>query len=214
MFDIEYKGGNTVVISTKKASVVFDPKLSILGLKDAGNKDDIQAATETRFALPADTFKLSLDSPGEYETADIALRGVAARRHIDAEGSVPASTMYQFEIGTIKGVVIGNIDAKLDDDQLEAIGVVDIVIIPVGGGGYTLDATAAASLVRKLEPKAVIPVHYADDALSYEVPQDTLETFTSELGAPVEESVSKYRIKAVASLPQVYPAALAPLASV
>jgi L-ascorbate metabolism protein UlaG (beta-lactamase superfamily) len=111
--------------------------------------------------------------------------------------------MYQFEIGTIKGVVIGNIDAKLDDDQLEAIGVVDIVIIPVGGGGYTLDATAAASLVRKLEPKAVIPVHYADDALSYEVPQDTLETFTSELGAPVEESVSKYRIKAVASLPQV-----------
>ena len=80
---------------------------------------------------------------------------------------------------------------------------VDILVIPVGGGGYTLDATSAATIVRQIEPKAVIPIHYADTGVSYEVPQDTLDTFTKELGAPVEEPVAKYKVKSGASIPQV-----------
>jgi hypothetical protein len=45
-------------------------------------------------------------------------------------------------------------------------------------------------------------VHYADKALTYEVPQDPLELFIKELGAPVEET-AKYKVKASTSLPQV-----------
>jgi len=48
----------------------------------------------------------------------------------------------------------------------------------------------------------VIPVHYADATLKYEVPQDQLATFVSELGAPVE-ATAKYKIKSSASLPAV-----------
>jgi len=77
-----------------------------------------------------------------------------------------------------------------------------VVILPVGGGGYTLDATSAASIVRQIDPKVVIPVHYADAALKYEVPQDTLETFTKELGAPTEE-VAKYKVKSASAVPEV-----------
>ncbi len=33
MFEIEYKGANSVIISSKKASIVIDPKLSLVGLK-------------------------------------------------------------------------------------------------------------------------------------------------------------------------------------
>ena len=96
--------------------------------------------------------------------------------------------------------LIGNIKNDLDDDQLEAIGVVDVLILPVGGGGYTLDATSASSIVRQVEPKVVIPIHYAEPGVHYEVPQDTLDTFTKELGAPVEP-VDKFKVKSVASLP-------------
>jgi hypothetical protein len=95
-------------------------------------------------------------------------------------------------------IAAGNIR---DEDQLEALGVVDIVIIPVGGGGYTLDPTAAADLVRQIDPKVVIPIHYADSALKYEVPQDSLQTFVGELGAPVE-TVAKYKLKSAAALPE------------
>lgn len=203
MFDIEYKGGNAVVVTTKKTSLVFDPKLSVMGLKDMVVKDGIQVATEARFMVNSDDYRLSIESPGEYEVADVSLRGIAAQRHIDTEADTVNSTIYQVEIGGIRIAVLGNIAPKLTEDQLEAIGVVDIVVIPVGGNGYTLDATAAALLVRQLEPKVVVPVHYADGALSYEVPQEKLEAFTTELGAPVEEVGAKYKVKSVASLPQV-----------
>lgn len=202
MFDIEYKGGNTVIVATKKVSVVIDPKQSVLGLKDLVVKDAVQLATEARFAVESDSYRLRIESPGEYEIADVSIRGVSARRHIDTDTDAPASTMYQLEIGGVRIAALGNVAPQFSDDQLEAIGVVDIVILPVGGGGYTLDATAAAALVRQLEPKVVIPVHYADTALAYEVPQDTIDTFTSELGAPVENVGSKYKVKAISAIPQ------------
>lgn len=202
MFDIEYKGGNTVVISTKKATVVTDPKLSVLGLKDITPKESIEIATEPRFAVQSDDARLVIDSPGEYGIAGFDVIGIPAQRHLDSADVVPASTMYRIEVGEVRIGLLGNIYEKLSDDQLESLGVLDILILPVGGNGYTLDATGAANLVRKIDPKVVIPVHYADKALKYEVPQDTLDVFVKELGAPVETH-SKYKLKTVSSLPAV-----------
>lgn len=200
MFNIDYKGGNTVVIATKKSSLVTDPKLSIVGLKDVSVKDSIELATEPRLALNSSDARLFIEGPGEYEVSDFSIKGVAARRHIDAEAEGMVATNYRIGIGDIKIALLGNIIGKLSDDQLESLGVIDILIIPVGGGGYTLDATSAVSIVRQIDPKVVVPIHYADGALKYEVPQDTLETFVGELGAPLE-TVSKYKVKSSASLP-------------
>ena len=199
MFDIEYKGGNTVVIATKKATLVVDPKLSLVGLKDLAVKGAIELATEERFTLGSDAARLVIEGPGEYEAADFSIRGTAAQRHIDTEENGLKSTIYRIEIGDVRVALLGNIADKLSEDQLESLGVVDILILPVGGGGYTLDATAAASLARSIDAKVVIPIHYADNALKYEVPQDELSTFVSELGAPVE-TVPKYKVKASSSI--------------
>ncbi len=200
MFEVEYKGANCVVVSSKKASVVVDPKLSIVGLKDANVKDAIELATEARFAINSDDARLVIEGPGEYGIADFDIRGVAAQRHLDTESDPKVSTMYRIEAGDIRLAVIGNIYEKLNEDQLEELGIVDVLIIPVGGSGYTLDATGAAAITRQIDPKAVVPVHYADDAIKYEVPQSTLEVFTAELGAPVEEA-SKLKLKSAAALP-------------
>jgi L-ascorbate metabolism protein UlaG (beta-lactamase superfamily) len=202
MFDIEYKGGNTVVIATKKSTAVFDPKLSLVGLKDLVIKDAVEIATESRFALNSPTAKLRIEGPGEYEVGDFSIRATAATRHIDTSDAKPLSTMYRVEIGDVRLAVLGNIESKLTEDQLESLGIIDLLILPVGGGGYTLDATSAAAIVRQIGPKAVIPVHYADATLQYEVSQDMLEVFTKELAAPVE-TVSKYKVKSAASIPQV-----------
>lgn len=202
MFEIEYKGGNTVTIATKQATIVLDPKLSIVGLKDKAIKDSVEIATEERFALNSDEAKLCIEGPGEYEVSGYMIKGVAARRHIDNEDDINHSTAYRIEIDDANVAVLGNIDPKLTEEQLEEIGVIDILILPVGGSGYTLDATSAASIARSIDPKVVIPVHYADNALTYEVPQDSLDTFTKELGAPVE-TVAKYKLKTVSGLPDV-----------
>lgn len=201
MFDIEYKGANTVVIASKKATIVTDPKLSLVGLKNVVLKDAVELATEARFTIDNPDARLEVEGPGEYGVADFDIKGIAAQRHIDSDKTEQLATIYRIEIGDVRIGLIGNVDPNLSDAQLEELGVIDILILPVGGGGYTLDATGATSLVRKIDPKVVIPVHYADAALKYEVPQDSLDLFVTELSAPVEET-TKYKVKQLLSLPE------------
>lgn len=203
MFDIEYKGGNCVVINGKKTQVVFDPKLSLVGLKDIPVKDSVEVATEARFATNDPSALIRIEGPGEYEVGEVSLRGVPAVRHIDTEADEPVSTVYRVEIGDVRIAVLGNVSPKLHEDQLEEVGVVDILVIPVGGNGYTLDGVSAATVTRQIEPRVVIPVHYADSALKYEVIQDGVDNFVKELAAPVEDAGSKFKVKSASSIPQV-----------
>lgn len=200
MFDLEYKGGNGITITTKKSSIVIDPKLSLVGLKDLKVKDQIVLATEHRFRVADTDAQVVIDGPGEYEVGDFTIRGIAATRHIDTPDQEKLATVYRVECGEARLAILGNIDAKLSEEQYEQIGVVDILVLPVGGGGYTLDATSAAAIVRAIEPKVVVPVHYAGSGLSYEVPQDSLDTFVSELGVQ-KETVPKLKVKSSSVLP-------------
>lgn len=201
MFDIEYKGGNGVIISTKKTILVADPNLSVIGLHNSATKEAVELATEARFAVNDQDALLTIEGPGEYEIGDFSIRGIPATRHLDAETDEKLTTVYRIEVGDVRIALVGNISPiTLSEEQLENIGVIDVLIVPVGGNGYTLDATSAVSLVRQIDPKVVIPVHYADDALKYEVAQDSLETFVKELGAPVE-TVAKYKVKSNSALP-------------
>ena len=202
MFEVEYKGANAVVLTTKKTRVVFDPKLSLFGCKDVSVKDSVEVVTEERFSVGDSVHKVFFDRPGEYEVGDVSITGIAARRHVDTENEDCGTTIYKLAIGGIKGVLLGNIQPKLSDEQLETIGVVDFVIVPVGGGGYTLDPTDAAAAVRQLDPKAVIPVHYSDPAISYDMPQAGVDEFIKELGASVIEVGSKWKVKKLTDIPE------------
>lgn len=200
MFEIEYKGANSVTISTKKGTIVADPKLSLVGLKDASVKDAIEVATEARFALNSENARLCIEGPGEYGIADFDIHGIAAQRHLDSEADPKISTIYRIEAGDFRVALLGNIYEKLTESQLEEIGVIDVLIIPVGGSGYTLDATGATSLTRQIDPKVVVPIHYEDSAIKYEVAQGDFETFAKELGVPVEEA-PKLKFKQPSALP-------------
>lgn len=201
MIEIEYRGANTVTIGTKKTKLVADPKLSLVGLKDASTKDAIELVTEERFATSHVDAKLFVDGPGEYEIGEFSIRGIPARRWIDTPEQGTQTTVYRIEVEGVRIALLGNIAEKLDETQLEMLGVVDMVILPVGGGGYTLDATAAAAMVRAIDVKTVIPVHYGGPGLKYEVPQDDVSVFEKELGGEVEKT-AKYKLKTASALPQ------------
>ena len=194
MFELEYKGANCVVINTKKARLVIDPKLSLVGLKDVSTKDSVELATEQRFSVNDQDSNLMIEGPGEYGVAGLDIKGIACQRHMDSKDEGLLSTIYRIEIGELRIGIIGNIYEKLSDEQIESLGLIDILVIPVGGHGYTLDATGAVGLVRLIDPKIVIPTHYSDNSIKYEVPQDSIDLFVSELGASVEK-VTKYKLK-------------------
>lgn len=202
MFEIEYKGANAVVFTTKKLRVVFDPNVEVAGGKNVPVGNDVEALTEDRFAVVDSTPRLIFNGPGEYEVGDVSLLGIPACRHIDAGSDVKKSTIYKITVGDVRGVVIGNIGEKLTDEQLEEISVVDFAILPVGGNGYTLDATGASMIARQLDAKVVIPIHYDDLTLQYEVPQAGLDEFVKAMSAPVVEAGQKWKLKKSADLPE------------
>jgi L-ascorbate metabolism protein UlaG (beta-lactamase superfamily) len=65
----------------------------------------------------------------------------------------------------------------------------------VGGNGYTLDGVGALKVIKQIEPKVVIPTHYADPKIKYEVPQAPLADAIKGLGMEVSETLAKYKIK-------------------
>ena len=202
MFEIEYRGGNTVVISTKKSTVVFDPKMSVhKGEKDVIINNAVEIATEDRFLTGSSDYLLNISYPGSYEVSDFSINGFAEKRHIDSSDQGKKAVVYNVEVAGAKIGVIGNVGPDISDDQLENIGLVDILILPVGGNGYTLDATSASKVARSIDSKVIIPVHYADDGVNYEVPQNELDLFVKEMGVEVER-VRSFKLKSLAGLPE------------
>lgn len=193
--ELQYYGANGLRFSTKKSVIVVDPVSDITSIKVDLKKASSVLATQTTLK-PADASEaFVIDGPGEYEFEDYSVKGISTQPHTAASGDKSA-TMYWIHAADLRILVTGHIDSKLTEEQLEAIGIVDVLVVPVGGNGYTLDAVGAATVVRAVEPKIVIPVHTSDDGLKYEVPQAEVELFVKELGAPVaEEAPERLKFK-------------------
>jgi L-ascorbate metabolism protein UlaG (beta-lactamase superfamily) len=200
--ELQYFGANCVRIVTKKASITIDDNLAEFGLKGVTKAGDI-ALFSGKHGEPKTEVKLVIDLPGEYEVSDTSIQGIGARAHMDEGGQ--GVTIFKVIADDIRLVAIGHIFPELSDAQLEAIGTVDVLIIPVGGNGYTLDPIGAAKVIKKIEPKIIIPTHYDDKAVKYEVPQSPLEEALKVIAIEPKEPVDKIKLKAgeLAELTQV-----------
>jgi len=181
--EIEFHGANCVSLVAKSAHLLVDP--TVPGLKVDEKKADIILSTFPQ-SLKTTGEQLLIDTPGEYEAKGVSIKGIAARGHMEEEGGRLA-TMYRIDMNNCRLAVTGHIYPELSDEQLEALGTIDVLVVPVGGHGYTLDAAGAAQVVRAVEPKLVIPTHFADSAVKYEVPQAELQLFIDEIGGQVQE---------------------------
>ena len=190
--ELQFYGANCVAITHKGTRLVIDDNLADLGAKPVVKADEVALFTGAHGSAAA--ARLVLDGPGEYEVADISTIGIAARAHIDEEGSLGA-TMFKLIVGELSVLVTGHIYPELNDAQLEAVGMVDVLIVPVGGNGYTVDPVGALKLIKAIEPKLVVPTHYADKSLKYPVPQQDLSHALKELAMEPKETVAKLKLK-------------------
>ncbi len=192
--ELQFFGANCVKIATKKASIIIDDNLADLGLKAVSKTGDITLFTGVHGA-PAGEPKIIIDQPGEYEVSDISIQGIAARGHMDETGQ-QSVTMYKIVAEDIRVAAIGHIYPELNDAQLEALGTIDVLFVPVGNGGFTMDAVGALHIIKEIEPKLVIPTHYEGKELKYPVPQHSLEEALKNLAMEPRETVPKLKIKA------------------
>lgn len=192
--DIQFHGANCITLNTKQARLVIDDNLSDLGGKPAAKAGDIALFTMAH-GDPAQPAKIVIDQPGEYEVSGVSIYGIAARAHMDEEGQKTA-TMYKILSDDLRILATGHVYPELTDAQLESIGMVDIMFVPVGGNGYTLDGVGALKLIKKVEPKLVIPTHYDISGLNYPVTQQPLDQTLKALAMEPKETIAKLKVKA------------------
>lgn len=191
--DIQFYGANCFTLSAKGVRVVVDDNLAELGLKSAAKPDDVMLFTGPH-AYAGTNARIVIGGPGEYEIAGLSIVGIAARSHLD-DPNGQGATMYKIMADDTSYLVTGHIYPDLSDKQLEAIGMVDVMFVPVGGNGFTLDATGAMQVIKKVEPKLVVPTHYADEAIHYAVPEQSLEQALKNMGMEPKEIVAKLRYR-------------------
>ncbi|MGH7194741.1 MAG: MBL fold metallo-hydrolase [Candidatus Saccharimonadales bacterium] len=195
--DLQFYGADCVSLTYKGTRIVVDDNLVELGAKSVTRPGDVALFTDPGAGGDAGASgapaRLVFGGPGEYEVADVSITGIAVRAHVDESGK--NATMFKLVVGDVSVLVTGHVYPELTDDELEAVGVVDLLVVPVGGNGYTVDPAGAMKLIKAIEPKLVVPTHYADKALKFPVPQQSLQDALKELTVETKETVSKLRLK-------------------
>lgn len=77
-------------------------------------------------------------------------------------GDITKGAAFVFDLGVLCIVHLGDLSHKLSPKLLKAIGKPDVALTPIGGG-TTMDAETAQEVIRQLNPKIAIPMHYRDD---------------------------------------------------
>jgi L-ascorbate metabolism protein UlaG (beta-lactamase superfamily) len=102
-----------------------------------------------------------------------------ASEHDDVAGTARGpNTIFCFSLDGLRICHLGDFgQPALRPEQREAMGPVDVLFVPVGGGP-TIGGVAAAELVRSLAPRLVVPMHYRTAAVNFlEPPDEFLEAF-------------------------------------
>ena len=114
--------------------------------------------------------------------ADIRVTSVGTF-HDDKQGKERGlNSVFVLETAGMRVAHLGDLGHLLTDDQLKAIGPVDVVLVPVGGH-FTIDASEALAVVEQLKPRRiVIPMHFKTSRMTMKVPIATVAPFLAKAG--------------------------------
>jgi hypothetical protein len=180
---IQYLGLSSFKFTTKDAVVVTDPAGKESGLTQPRGNADVVVLAESNNPTYSGYTSLSgepflITSPGEYDVKGVTVTGIPLKQ---GDGYV---TVFLLESEDIKVLNLAHIkDFNISEDELEALGDIDVLILPVGGESV-MDASSAAKVVNQIEPKVVIPSHYAGEGLKLKL--NPVDRFTKEMGGKAE----------------------------
>jgi L-ascorbate metabolism protein UlaG (beta-lactamase superfamily) len=136
---------------------------------------------------------VTIDGPGEYEVKGIFIQGINSF-HDDSHGKDRGeNTIYVIEAEGIKICHLGDLgQAELTEEQVDAIGDIDVLMIPVGGT-YTVSAKEAIKIMSQIEPRIIIPMHYHIPKLKIKL--DPVNKFLKAFGIKSLTPVKKLSLK-------------------
>jgi L-ascorbate metabolism protein UlaG (beta-lactamase superfamily) len=132
-----------------------------------------------------------ITGPGEYEIGGVFITGVQTNGHSKRSDEEPRNTLYVFDYDGITVAHLGDLRRVPTQMEIEALGTVNVALVPVGGGGG-LSAAKAAEVVSVIEPGIVVPMHYGTpDSLIKLAP---LSKFMKEMGLGSVDAVDSLKV--------------------
>lgn len=176
--------------------LVIDP-FSEIGLKEPNFSADILLIShQHKDHNNAEKIKgnpFLIESPGEYEVNGVFIQGIDSFHDASSGKERGRNTIYVIEAEDLRICHLGDFGEKqLSDDQLEKIGRVDILMIPVGGT-FTISSVEAQKVIGQIEPKIVVPMHYALPNLKADL--DGVDVFLKAMGKKEIEPQDKLVVK-------------------
>jgi L-ascorbate metabolism protein UlaG (beta-lactamase superfamily) len=206
--EITYLGHSSFRIKTKKAIIVTDPyNDSYVGFKIPKTTAEIVTVSHQHrdhnfikgvSGAKAGTEPFIINGPGEYEINQIFILGIGSF-HDEVRGEKRGrNTIYLISADDLKVCHLGDLGHALSEKQVEEVNQVDVLFIPVGGI-YTIDAKKAVEVINQIEPKIIVPMHYAAPGLSFKL--NPLKDFLELMNAERQEQLAKLSVK-VEDLPE------------
>tara|TARA_B100000945_G_C20410478_1_gene612284 strand:+ start:202 stop:840 length:639 start_codon:yes stop_codon:yes gene_type:complete len=170
------------ITERNSASVVTDPYNKKIGLTEPKIKAEV--VTVSHEAPGHSNTKIIkgariITGPGEYEIGGAFITGVNTSNNKDKVDQIQSNTAYLIAYESANVCHLGDINNIPSQTHIEALGTVDVLLVPVGGG-QGLNAAQAAEIISLIEPAIVVPMHYKVPKLKPKL--DPLSRFLKEMG--------------------------------
>src|SRR5436305_7896406 len=214
--DVTWLGQSCFRLRGKNAAVVTDPFPPSLGLRLPRQEAEVVTVSHEHdnhsYTQAVRDGAYVVHGPGEYEVAGVSVIGFSTFHDAEKGAKHGRNTIYLIEIDDVRVCHLGDLGHKLEDTDSEAVASPDVLLVPVGGRSV-INGAQAAEVVRQLEPRYVVPMHYAIPGLKLEL--DPIDRFLKEMGVAASEpqpklsvqrsSVSEYETKVVVLEPKIEP---------
>jgi L-ascorbate metabolism protein UlaG (beta-lactamase superfamily) len=193
--EITYLGHSCFKIKGRQATVITDPFSPDtgynLGKPAAGIVTISHAHPGHNYVQGVAGPPRVIERPGEYEVGGVLIIGVGTYHDNEKGSRRGKNTVFVIETEELSICHLGDLGHPLSDSQLEEIGKVDILMVPVGGVS-TIGAASAAALVRQMDPRIVLPMHYQTSLFKAEL--EPLQGFLREIGASEQAAQPKLNV--------------------
>lgn len=133
--------------------------------------------------------------PGEYEIGGVMITGVGTTRRMGEGEPLGKNTLYVFHLEDLSVCHLGDLGSALTPEQLEYAQNCEVLLVPVGGN-CTINGAEAARVVAQIEPRLVLPMHYATQETAGHLALEGLERFQKEMGASDATPVARLNLTA------------------
>jgi L-ascorbate metabolism protein UlaG (beta-lactamase superfamily) len=125
-----------------------------------------------------------LRGPGEYEIGGALIWGVRTPRRSSQDGLTSTrNTAYVIQLEELTICHLGDLaEGSLSAEQLTRLKDSAVLLVPIGGH-CTINAAQAAQVIAQIEPKLIVPMHYATDETRGRMELDDISRFCREMGA-------------------------------